>query len=229
MLKRKQPHDITPFKGKRAGAAIYWGKTSFHFEWCWEGQGARRKWSCLWNRRSQCWVKNRPDFPSNVDFIMPTSVLPISRWGGNWSVRPLGALRVYDFSCCCHCPGFVLLCEVRISSKADSWSGTHSAHIEKSNNKEIMTDGQAVADRFASLKNGRERAICFHKWPQENFLHLNLTQRGFEGMLWKNPKGFDLFFNKWNKLTTCYTDKKTFCTSEELWLNFKENSKFIRK
>lgn len=37
--------------------------------------------------------------------IMPTSVLPISRWGGNWSVRPLGALRVYDFSCCCHCPG----------------------------------------------------------------------------------------------------------------------------
>lgn len=104
-LKRKLLHDITLLKGKQTAAAIYWGKTSFHFDGRREVQGARRKWSCLQNQGSQCRVKNGPDFPSDVVFIMPTSVLPISRWGGNWSVRPLGALRVYDFSCCCHCPG----------------------------------------------------------------------------------------------------------------------------
>lgn len=105
LWKRKQLHDITLLKGKQTAAAIYWGKTSFHFDGRREVQGARRKWSCLQNQGSQCWVKNGPDFPGDVVFIMPTSVLPISRWGGNWSVRPLGALRVYDFSCCCHCPG----------------------------------------------------------------------------------------------------------------------------
>lgn len=99
---------------------------------------------------SQCWVKNGPDFPSDVVFIMPTSVLPISRWGGNWSVTPLVALRVYDFSCCCHCPGWIGL------------RGTHfvkrrqlirpcSPEREK-NNVETMLNWGTGVHRFVSLK-----------------------------------------------------------------------------
>lgn len=88
---------------------------------------------------SQCWVKNVSCFPSDVVFIMSTSVLPISRWGGNWSVRPLGALRVYDFSCCCHCPGLYWFVEHSFLQKADSWSGGHG----KKNNAGIIAN-QAV-------------------------------------------------------------------------------------
>lgn len=40
VLKRK--HDITPLKGKRAAAAIYWGKTSFHF-WVVQGREGRQE------------------------------------------------------------------------------------------------------------------------------------------------------------------------------------------
>lgn len=36
-------------------------------------------------------------------FLIPSSVLPISCCGGNWSVRVLVAPRLYDSGCCCRC------------------------------------------------------------------------------------------------------------------------------
>lgn len=147
----EKKHDITPLKGKRASAAIYWGKTSFHFEWRRGGQGARRKWSCLWNRGSQCWVKNVPYYPSDVVFIMPTSVLPISRWGGNWSVRPLGALRVYDFSCCCHCPGLYWFVKHSFHQRQTADQAALPGHGK--NDAEIIANWEVVVHRFIGAKN----------------------------------------------------------------------------
>lgn len=168
MLKRKLLHDITPLKGKQARAAIYWGKTSFHFEWRRGGQGARRKWSCLWNRGSQCWVKNGPDFPTDVVFIMPTSVLPISRCGGNWSVRPLGALRVYDFSCCCHCPGLY-------------WFVKHSFHQRQTADRAALP-----RHRKKAKNNSKLRSCCGHFWMgkkskrEMSYLLLQMTSEWFD-------------------------------------------------
>lgn len=121
MLKRK--HDITPLKGKRAGAAIYWGENKLPFWVAQRRAGRQEKMVLSVESRESVLGKKWPLLSQRCGLYNAHLCSPYLLLGRKLKCQTIGHFQSIWFWLLLLLPWFVLVCETLISSKADSWSG----------------------------------------------------------------------------------------------------------